>query len=92
MAFQIFQKCKCSQCFAKLQQKFSATILKDHSTKRENAFQNSNLISFLTRVSKEGNKLSFAMSKKAEQMVLHCSLCLRNMGKNHIFVPRGAVL
>ena len=50
MAFQVFKKDIYSQFSAKLQQelKFSATILKVHTTEREGAFENLNHITFLT--------------------------------------------
>ena len=50
MAFIVFKKCKCPRLFSKMPTKtqFSEIILKIYLTKRENAFEKLNHISFVT--------------------------------------------
>ena len=79
------KKIKIPHFFAELKQKlkFSAKILKVHSTKRENTFENLNHISFLIWVYKKPQKFEFVISmarKKSELIILYCSLLFSNMG------------
>ena len=61
MTFLVFEKLKFSKNFAELQQKlkFSAALVKIHSTKRENVFENLKHISVFTWVTTKTQKFEF---------------------------------
>ena len=80
------KKNKISQFSAELKQtlKFSAKILKVHSTKRENASENLNHISFLTWVARKNPKkwvlvISLVHKKAEQEKLLYCSLLFSHL-------------